>query len=424
MKIVLLIGISLIACIYWFYGRKSFRTIEKDISYGPFTIRATANTGRELNMNYGMVDRTQVAYSILYQGKAIEFPDGLQSNTGLAFLWNVYALEGARQPSLIAGSQNLYLIYINEGTPSVEPLLKQSHDFASLQFLDSNQGQPGLYEEVFSKSDTANLEQLNRLAGGCYLMIGEQTVLDIQTFEKWNFHVNNDAIENYSFPAPHGALAFAPDQKSIVFLAEFQSWNAQDEDLPESENALVVYNYLKDTGYVVKFDNTATRLINIREANLQWFNRFFEWRKTQDGYHLELIKYQKLPYWTGRFDSTDAYYTLYPVKPSMLPVFLDFVLNQLGWTKANIVRDETHEYTGHCLDLEFENTKLDIRFKEDEQSLSFSKNLYVENSTKYGLLVKKIADTFDAELQSGKYQEHFGQILNETKKIRGLYKDK
>lgn len=85
MKIVLLIGISLIACIYWFYGRKSFRTIEKDISYGPFTIRATANTGRELNMNYGMVDRTQVAYSILYQGKAIEFPDGLQSNTGLAF---------------------------------------------------------------------------------------------------------------------------------------------------------------------------------------------------------------------------------------------------------------------------------------------------------------------------------------------------
>jgi len=67
---------------------------------------------------------------------------------------------------------------------------------------------------------------------------------------------------------------------------------------------------------------------------------------------------------------------------------------------------------------------LDIRFKEDEQSLTFSKNLYVENSTKYGLLVKKIADTFDVELQSGKYQDHFGQILSETKKIRGVYKDK
>ncbi len=424
MKIAILIGIILIAGIYWFNGRKSLRNFVKDISYGPFIIRAKVSSGRQIDINYGMVNRTHVAYSILYQGKPIEFSSGLQNNTGLPYLWNVYIVAEAKQPTLIAGSQNLYLIYIDEGNPIVEPLLKQSHDFASLQFLDSEQGQPGQYQEVYSKNDTINLDQLNRLEGGRYLMIGEQTILDIHTFQKWGFHENNEAIDNYSFPVPHGALAFAPDQKSIVFLAAFQSWNAQDEDLPDSENALVVYDFVNDTGYVVKFDNTATRLINISEANLQWFNRFFKWNQINGTYQLELIQNQKPPYWTGRYNSDDNYYTLYPVKPGMLPVFLDFVLNQLGWSKASIVRDETNEYTGHCLDLENDNIKLDIRFKEDEQTLSFSKNLYVEDSLKYHLLVKKIATIFDSELQAGKYQDHFGQILSETKRIRGMYLDK
>jgi len=112
--------------------------------------------------------------------------------------------------------------------------------------------------------------------------------------------------------------------------------------------------------------------------------------------------------------------TLYPVKPGMLPVFLDFVLNQMGWSKANIVKDETQEYSGRCLDLVSGETKLDIQFKEDEQVLTFSKNLYTGDSTGYQTLVKKIAAAFDTELTSGKHQEHFGRILSETKRIRGL----
>ena len=38
---------------------------------------------------------------------------------------------------------------------------------------------------------------------------------------------DNNPVENYSYPSPHGALAFSPDQKSIVFRAEFQSWNSR-----------------------------------------------------------------------------------------------------------------------------------------------------------------------------------------------------
>lgn len=253
-------------------------------------------------------------------------------------------------------------------------------------------------------------------------MIGEQTVLDVQTRQLWYFHVDNEPIDNYSFPSPHGALAFSPDKNWIVFLAEFQSWNTADENLPESEHAIIAYDFKKDSGYSVKFDDTETRLISIQEANLQWFSRLFEWKETQGGIRLQRIQGQKPEFWTGRYKAEDGYYTLFPVKAGMLPVFLDFVLQQMNWTQEQIVGDKFHEYTGRCIDLASGETKLDIRFKEDEQSLSFSSHLYKDKSEEDKILIKKIGYAFDEELKSGKHQEHFGRILSETKKILGLYK--
>ncbi|MBK9107602.1 MAG: hypothetical protein IPM92_04260 [Saprospiraceae bacterium] len=422
MKIALFSVALFISIAYFFATRKSGKNFERDIPYGPFTIRAKVGSSRDFNMNYGMVDRTSIAYTVLFKGKAIEMPGDLQNNTGLPYMWNVYVLGSVEEPMLIVGSQSLYLIYIKDGVPVVEALLKQSQDFASLQFLDSDKGQPGPFIEVFAESDTNNIDPLKKLEGGRYLMVGEQKVLDVQTRDVWSFHVGNEPIDNYSFPSPHGALAFSPDKNWIVFLAEFQSWNSSDEDLPESEHALIAYDFKKDTGYSVKFDDTETRLINIQEANLDWFHRLFEWKEKDGAIRLQRIPHQKPEYWTGRYKSEDGYYTLFPVKPGILPVFLDFVLKQMNWTKAQIVKEEFHEYTGRCIDLASGETKLDLRFKEDEQSLSFSSHLYKEKTEADKLLIQKIAAAFDAELKAGKHQEHFGKILSETKKIRGLYK--
>jgi len=422
MKIVLGIAVFLAWAVYMVAFRKAHRDIEKEITYGPFTIIAKATSSRQYNMNYGMVNRTDVAYSLMFNGKPVQFPGSLQNNTGLPFLWKVYALTDLEEPTLIAGSQSLYLIYIKDGQALVEPLMKQSHDFASLQFLDSDHGQPGTYSEVFAKFDTSNLDQLDSLYGGRYLMVSEHAVLDVNTKQIWSFNANNESVENYSYPSPHGALALSPDQKSIVFLAEFQSWNSQDEDLPESEHALVVYDYHKDKGYTVKFDDTDTRMVDIFSANRAWFEQFFEWSQTSEGYKLQLKHLENPVPWTGRFKTNDHYYTLYPVNSGLVPVFLDFVLKQMTWTKGQIVKDETGEYTGRRIELVKDEIKLDIHFDEEEQSLSLSKHLYADDTPEYQMLVKKIADAFDAELKSGKHQEHFGRILSETKKIRGLYK--
>jgi hypothetical protein len=423
MKIIVFLLLVVAVLLLYLWLKQPFRAarmVEKTLTYGPFVIRKIATTSKVFNLNYGMVKQTDIACSIFYKGQPIRFPSKLETNTGLPFLWKVYALPGAPYPSLMAGSQSLYLIYLKDEVVVVEPLVEQSSDFASLQFLDSEKGQPGLFQEVFMQSDLQDLGKLDQLEGGRFLMISERVVMDVQTCKIWRFNAQNNSLDNYSFPSPHGALAFSPEQTSVVFHAEFQSWNTQSEDLPDSEHGLVVYDFLKDNGYVVPYSDTDTRMINISELNSAWLDTFFEWKQNQGGHlRLQLRQFETLPPWKGRYNPTDHYYTLYPIKSGMFAVFLSFVFKQMAWTEANILEDRTEVYSGRTLVLGSDELKLDINFKEDEQTLTFSKHLYAETSADYVNLVKKIATAFDDELRVGKHQEHFGRIISETRKIRG-----
>ncbi|MBL0007812.1 MAG: hypothetical protein IPP25_11795 [Saprospiraceae bacterium] len=423
MKILIWVLAFVVASIILFYvPRKVMGTdttsIQKEMAYGPFVIRAEAITGKTYNINYGMVKQTNISYSIWFEGKPVEFPSALQTNTGLPYLWRVHALPDAPTPTLLAGSQSLYLVYIKDGQPVVEPVIEQSSDFASVQFLDSEGGQPGAYMQVFSRSDTIGMDQLDTLQGGRYLLVSEHTVLDIPSLKLMLFNKENNAVDNYSYPQPDGALAFSPDRKKIVFNAAFQSWNTEQANLPDSEHALVVYDFETDKGYSVLYDDTDTRMKNFEDINLDWFNTYFEWNTNGDT--LSLKKWDKLPYWTGSFKEKDNYYYLYPVKASMLPVFKDFVLQQMEWGASNVLSDKTAEYSGRTIELGSGTTKLDIVFREDEQQISFSRGLYENDSPAYKAMVEKIARAFDEELRSGKHQEHFGRIVSETKRILEL----
>jgi len=423
MKMLIWAGaIVVIGVILFYVFRKAIgadtTSIQREMVYGPFVIRANAITGKVYNINYGMTTQTNVSYSIWFEGKPVEFPSALQTNTGLPFLWRVSALPDAPTPTLLAGSQSLYMIYVKDGQPMVEPVIEQSSDFASVQFLDSEGGQPGAYMQVFSRSDTIGMDQLDTLQGGRYLLVSEHTVLDVHTGKQMVFNKDNNAVDNYSYPQPDGALAFSPDRKKIVFNAAFQSWNTEQANLPDSEHALIVYDFENDKGYSVLYDDTDTRMKNFEDITLDWFNTYFEWNANGDT--LSLKKWDNLPYWTGSFKEKDNYYYLYPVKASMLPVFRDFVLQQMGWSATNILKDTTAEYSGRTIEIGTAAMKLDIVFKEDEQQISFSRGLYENDSPEYKAMVEKIARAFDAELSSGKHQEHFGRIYSETKRILEL----
>jgi hypothetical protein len=431
MKILLAIFFATVFVIvavfaFFIYRLNRVVTSVKQTQYGPFTIRADASTGKTLNVNYGIVDQTTVRYSIWFAGKPIQFPDNLQTNTGLPFLWRVYALADTSEPTLIAGSQSLYLVSVKDDQPFLEPLVKKDSDFASLQFLDGDDGQPSEKVEVVMVVDTEGMEKLQLLSGGSLLLVSGQLVLDIHSGNKHFFNQSKQWIDGCSFPDSRGAIALAPDRKSIVYHGYCSSSNLATENLSDSDHAIVVYDFKADNGYAVKYDDTATRMTNTEEIDRAWLKTYFEWIKTSTGQDkLQLKVFDPLldtpTPWLGKLNTHEGYYNLYPVEPSMQSVFLDFVLKQLGWNNSNILSDETGEYTGRRILLGDATIKLDIVYRESDQRISFSKHLYLPydpTNQIYPALIKNIADTFNAELAIGKHQEHFGKIINETKRMR------
>ncbi|MCC6411996.1 MAG: hypothetical protein IT270_10075, partial [Saprospiraceae bacterium] len=198
------------------------------------------------------------------------------------------------------------------------------------------------------------------------------------------------------------------------------SYDTETQNLPDSEGGLVAYDFGRDSGYVLPYDDTALRVTSPDDVNNTWFNTYFEWVKNKNGDDiLQPKKLDKPVNWVGRYEPRDSYYYLFPVKPSMLSVFQDFVLQYMKWDTSAILKDETGEYTGRRIDLGSGGIKLDIGYQADDQKISFSKHLYEDDKPEYRPMVKAIADAFNAELASGKHQEHFGTIVSETKRIRG-----
>jgi hypothetical protein len=408
----LLFGIAAVAALIWFVARKkkSDSVVVNTFEYGPFVVRAEARTGRTFNMNYGMVRQTSVYYSILYEGQPLAFPAALQSNTGLPYLWKVYALEGAPSPTLLAGSQSLYLIYLENGKPVVRPLYEQSSDFAVLQFLDGPDGKPEQPVQVFADHSVDQMQQLETLNGGRYALVGGQIVLDVHTLQTHSFKPSHEIYGDYSISPYKGAMACSPDGKSLAFHGHHQYWDDAINGLKD-EYALIVFNHVDDTGYVIPFDYFDTRLAVYEDADYDWLQTYFEWVKDESGLdRLQLRQLDKRPPWKGRYKESEHYYHLYSVEPGMLPVFLDFVLQQMNWTRENILKDETHEYTGRVIELgESGDPLLNIVHSEEARSISFSKHLYRPANQADFALVKKISEAFDRELGEGKYQEYFAR---------------
>ena len=63
----------------------------KEFTHGPFVIRMKRFITSDFNLNYGkFYERTNIAYSVLYNGKVVEFPAALQSNTGFSYVAGVF----------------------------------------------------------------------------------------------------------------------------------------------------------------------------------------------------------------------------------------------------------------------------------------------------------------------------------------------
>lgn len=393
---------SLFSFLSFFGCSKSPATAVSSTPYGPFTVKVVSKHYKTFNMNYGWVKSSHSEFQIFYKDQRVNLGESLQNNTGYSHIWQVYRLEGAPSPTLLAGSQSLYLIYEKNGALQVEPIVVQGSDFASLQFLDSENGQPGESDEVFMSNAG---DSLKTLGGGNYLLVSGHAVLHIPDLTVYPFHKDNAAIDNYSFGYNEGAIGFSPDQQKILFKGSFQTWNSNEN--PKYELCLVTYDFKKDTGTALPFGKTETRLKNHTFINRTWLETFFEWGKNQQGeYEIRLKKIDPLPNWQGHLNDDDMVYELSPVAFEMQKALADFLLEKWHLSPENVLPGD--EYSTDQINIRYNDLKFSLCYREEEQELLLMRNIYTnDQEAKYKQLIGEVMRDFNAELAAGKYQSLF-----------------
>lgn len=360
---------------------------------GPFTIETITRTGKTWNMNYGRVSYTNVSYDVKYKGEAITMGDSLETNTGLPGIWRVFFLKDAPQPTLLLGSQSLYLIKEINDKAVVKPIHVQGSDFASIQWLDQEHGQPGIYREIYS-SDQFDTEM--ELSGGRYMAISQALVLDTRTFEEYPFNTDNHLVDGY-YKGGTGAVAFSPDSSQLVYYGS--KYDEQDYNI--TFHALIVYNFRNGNHYAVPFDKDSFKLKDQFIFPEGWVNDYFEWQVQPDSGYKLVTRQQHLPLPRKGdilYQRNNGYwYVIEPADESLMPVLTEYIRKELNLREDQVhhVKEEysnrtTFDVPGKSLVVQYGEYGEDLVFR-DERTPTYS----LENRE----LITRIAKGFDKILQ-------------------------
>lgn len=368
---------------------------------GPFTLEKIVTTGTTFNLNSGRAAYTNISYDLKYKGEPIRLGDKLEVNTGLPGIWRIFQLQDAPQPALVVGSQSLYLITEEQGKAVIKPLFEQNYDFASLQWLDSEDGQPGVFTEIYSSDE---LDTSMTLAGGRYLSICHAVVLDVKTLELYPYNTNNEPIDGYNM-APNYALAFSPDRTQVVFGGLKQ----RTDDYTKYDLALLCYDFQHGTPYAVPFDAGKMYLGDISKISYDWFLDYFEWAKNKDGgLKLQLKKLDRAPFRKGRLVCQRYHgyqYQIEPVQEAMMFELAKYVRDELHLTEAQMKHDKqeysnkiTFEYEGGSFTLQHGYYGTDLVLRQEDEG---------RNSDANKALMTRLGKGFNALLNEGKFQDLF-----------------
>ncbi|MEP7320973.1 MAG: hypothetical protein ABI761_03600 [Saprospiraceae bacterium] len=407
-----IIGISIVGYVIY-RSRSTFQpetTNQVIAHHGPFTIQVEFNSYSSYSMNTGRSSKQAlIKYSVLYNDKPVVFSNNLRNNTGFTHLWRVYILKDAPTPTLIAGSQSLYIINEKDGVLHIEALDQQGYDFATLQWLDGDHEQPSEPITVFMNNDTSRNVLPDTLQGGNYLLVNNHAVLQLNNLKISSVNKNNEPVSNYSYG--NRALAFSPDSLSIVFSGEFQTWNT--DSIPEYSMALIVHHISNNTGHALPFSKNQTKVYHPNEINATWFKTYFTWNKKGDELILEQKKLTQPVPWQGTFakmDSDASEYHLYPVTSELLPVFKEFILSELHWGEAEII-DFHKENENHFIDsYQFGKDKIKFGFSFHDSQIELYRSLPNASGKETNDQIIALGRSFNTFLQKGNYQQYFTEI--------------
>ena len=366
------------------------------IKHPPFSIQKKKVVNRRFKINEGAWSTSvKTKYKIFYKDQVLSFPPALDEGTGVPGIWKTYILKDAPSPTLIVASKNVYLISEENNTFNISQIEKKHSNYASIQWLDSENGNPGSKTEILIGEDTTNC----MLEGGKYLLINDNTVLRVKDLKIFNFkRLINLTLDYY----PGDAIAFSPDKTKIVFLGN----KSHPARRTEYIYALIVFDYNSHEVYTIPFDRTATRFHETYNIKPDWFKTYFHWEQNeQEQSILSKKQLNPLPKWEG-YHTRNYRYQLSPVKQEMHTTFFNFVKDHLQ-LEANDFKFSEYgglkEYT-----IEHQGFIFNVGYLEELQSVSLSISFMNKgNEKEAGDVVKNTGDAFNETLRKGEHQSLF-----------------
>jgi hypothetical protein len=404
MKICYLLMLQFILSLFGCKKAPAITTTTSEM--GPFTIETITEKGKTYNINYGKTDYTSISYAIKYKGGPLQFSDALETNTALPGIWRVFKLSEATTPTLLLGSQSLYLVTLEHDKPVIKTLFEQGYDFASIQWLDSESGQPGEYREIFSSDE---YDTGTALSGGRYMAVSHAVVLDTRTQDVFPYNTNNEPIDGYNITG-NNVVAFSPDSTQLIYRG-----SKNDETNYEITHwALLSYNFRTRKTYAVPFNKAACNLKDESRMTAEWVADYFEWTDQEDGtLKLAARNLTSPPNRKGilHYERNQGYhYTLDPVKESMRDHLSAFVQGELKLDPSQIYRIDG-DY-GNKMYVKYNDTILVMIYGEYGNDLV----LRQDRATFFGEhkdLFSRIGKGFNALLNAGKFQEDWEVITPE-----------
>ncbi len=373
---------------------------------GPFTIETITETGKTYNINYGKVDYTTISYAVKYKGEPLQLGENLETNTGLPGIWRVFSLKDAPSPTLLLGSQSLYLVTLENDKPAIKPLYEQGSDFASIQWLDSEAGQPGEHREIFSSDE---FDTQTELSGGRFMAISHAVVLDTKTNETFPYNTNNEPVEGYTING-WKVIGFSPDSTQLIHRG-YQNDSANYEI---THLALLSYNFRTGERYAVPFDKYKLKLKNDEKITPEWIADYFEWRKMEDGtYKLTARPLDSLPYQKGLlfFERHKGYsYTLDPVKESMREHLSAYIQQELKLDPSAVYRIDG-DYLNRVY-IKYGEIILMLIYGEYGEDLVLRQDAKIDLAINKDLMTR-LGKGFNAILGTGKHEGEWNSIAPE-----------
>lgn len=334
----------------------------------------------------GMFGDQSASYQTLNAVVTVTLP---LSNTAPALIVNV------GDPN---NSSFFYLVHEDAGQAAVTELCATSGGVVAVDWLDVPPSDP-----------TASRDLVLRragLAGGRWLLLGDNCVLDVQTLTPYRFDTyplgdGSEASLNQS-KLPIG---LSLDQHSFVRIG---SQDVRDEGTGDFRGyvaRLIVYDFVDNRSYTLPVDRRTMRYADVSVIDNAWLLHHFIWQTTA-GAPDQLVQrtdFVPLPYQgyvSGLPD--EQQYNWVPVKAELLDNLVGFLEQKYKATQIATQRYDTSTY----VDLQIGEQPVTVGYSNDgysEPKLSLWQSSVSGQTTRDGKLIDEIGRSFDQVLRTGVY---------------------